>query len=61
MIQILPMCSSPREQVQAELPHRVDMFCRVLFVLAVFFALVSATGLVCGVSMLASDAIGGIV
>ncbi len=61
MIQILPMCSSPREQVQPELPHRVDLLCRVIFALAVFFALVSATGLVCGVSMLASDAIGGIV
>jgi hypothetical protein len=61
MIQILPMCSSPREQLQTELPHRVDLLCRVLFALAVFFALVSATGLVCGISMLVSDAIGGIV
>jgi hypothetical protein len=61
MIQILPMCASPKEQVQNELAPRVDLLCRVLFALAVFFALVSATGFVCGVSMLASDAIGGIV
>lgn len=61
MIQILPMCASPKEQVQNELAPRVDLLCRVLFALAVFFAMVSATGLVCGVSMLASDAIGGIV
>lgn len=61
MIQILPMSTSPREQVQNELAPRVDLLCRVLFALAVLFALVSATGLVCGVSMLASDVIGGIV
>lgn len=30
MIQILPMCASPKEQVQNELAPRVDLLCRVL-------------------------------
>lgn len=60
MIKILPMCASPGDQAHTDLPYRTDMLCRVLLVLAVSFALVSATGFVWGVSMLISDAAGGI-